>query len=341
MILAGRLSKHQSNIFGIIQVLTWEVWLLFGCSMVLSALLWSFSDWVHWGVGGVSTRRSTFVQAFGNHLWSFVESSCLEASTSTPTRFSARVVVGTFWLLVIVVTTVVAGQMKAMMMVREEADRIDSMRHLAARPAMKPYTIAGSAGGVVCPCEYTSHAILFNQLYNNSTADVAQDSKDPDYQKVWRMMQTYKTDLPTSVVLSDQTLLEVVEGKAVLIMSRASVAARATAACASFERGGVLPSPRAHVQVQLGLLPQQPSGPPRGNRPSTTGFCGFASPAWWPSGGKESSGNWEGCGQVISDGRLKFSEFQDLLLFWLAMLGIATAVFLLRVCLRCSLLRHC
>ncbi|KAL1487307.1 hypothetical protein MTO96_008090 [Rhipicephalus appendiculatus] len=214
MILAGRLSKHSSNIFGIIQVLTWEVWLLFGCSMVLSALLWSFSDWVHWGVGGVSTHRSMFVQAFGSHFWSFVESSCLEASTSTPKRFSARVVVGTFWLLVIVVTTVVAGQMKAMMMVREEADRIDSMRHLAARPAMKPYTVAGSAG-----------------------VSSVRDSKDPDYQKVWRMMQTHKTDLPTSVVLSDQTLLEVVAGKAVLILSRASVAARATAACASFERG--------------------------------------------------------------------------------------------------------
>nr|XP_037280606.1 uncharacterized protein LOC119173927 [Rhipicephalus microplus] len=304
MILAGRLSKHQSNIFGIIQVLTWEVWLLFGCSMVLSALLWSFSDWVHWGVGGVSTRRSTFVQAFGNHLWSFVESSCLEASTSTPTRFSARVVVGTFWLLVIVVTTVVAGQMKAMMMVREEADRIDSMRHLAARPAMKPYTIAGSAG-----------------------VSSVRDSKDPDYQKVWRMMQTHKTDLPTSVALSDQTLLEVVAGKAVLIMSRASVAARATAACASFERGEFYLAREPmfkfnsvfYLNNRLAAARKQAIN----NRILWLRESGLVA-KWW----QESSGNWEGCGQVISDGRLKFSEFQDLLLFWLAMLGIATAVFL-------------
>ncbi|KAH8021941.1 hypothetical protein HPB51_018790 [Rhipicephalus microplus] len=333
MILAGRLSKHQSNIFGIIQVLTWEVWLLFGCSMVLSALLWSFSDWVHWGVGGVSTRRSTFVQAFGNHLWSFVESSCLEGkirrteiffpctfrigahlidfrclvripSTSTPTRFSARVVVGTFWLLVIVVTTVVAGQMKAMMMVREEADRIDSMRHLAARPAMKPYTIAGSAG-----------------------VSSVRDSKDPDYQKVWRMMQTHKTDLPTSVALSDQTLLEVVAGKAVLIMSRASVAARATAACASFERGEFYLAREPmfkfnsvfYLNNRLAAARKQAIN----NRILWLRESGLVA-KWW----QESSGNWEGCGQVISDGRLKFSEFQDLLLFWLAMLGIATAVFL-------------
>ncbi|KAK8765130.1 hypothetical protein V5799_032261 [Amblyomma americanum] len=136
------------------------------------------------------------------------------ASPSTPKRVSARIVVGSFWLLVIVVTTVVAGQMKAMMMVREEADRIDSMRHLAARPAMKPYTIAGSAG-----------------------VSSVRDSKDPDYQKVWRMMQKHKADQPTSVVLADKTMREVVTGKAVLILSRASVAARATAACASFKRG--------------------------------------------------------------------------------------------------------
>ncbi|XP_075552439.1 glutamate receptor ionotropic, kainate glr-3-like isoform X3 [Dermacentor variabilis] len=304
MILAGRLSKHQSNIFGIIQVLTWEVWLLFACSMVVSALLWSFSDWVHWSVGGASPRLSTFMQAFRSHFWSFVENSCLEASKYTPKRLSARVVVGSFWLLVIVVTTVVAGQMKAMMMVREEADRIDSMRHLASRPAMKPYTVAGSAG-----------------------VSSVRDSKDPDYQTVWRMMQTHKTDLPTSVVLSDQTLLEVVAGKAVLILSRASVAARATAACASFERGEFYLAREPMFKFNSVFYLNKRLSPARrqaiNNRILWLRESGLVA-KWW----QESSGNWEGCGQVISDGRLTFSDFQDLLLFWLAMLGIATAVFL-------------
>ncbi|XP_037521243.2 uncharacterized protein LOC119398058 [Rhipicephalus sanguineus] len=194
--------------------------------------------------------------------------------------------------------------MKAMMMVREESDRIDSMRHLAARPAMKPYTVAGSAG-----------------------VSSVRDSRDPDYQKVWRMMQTHKTDLPTSVVLSDQTLLEVVVGKAVLILSRASVAARATAACASFERGEFYLAREPMFKFNSVFYLNKRLAPARrqaiNNRILWLRESGLVE-KWW----QESSGNWEGCGQVISDGRLKFSDFQDLLLFWLAMLGIATAVFL-------------
>ncbi|KAH7938221.1 hypothetical protein HPB49_021755 [Dermacentor silvarum] len=297
MILAGRLSKHQSNIFGIIQVLTWEHGGV-GTSVVIQRL-------GHWGpVGDVSPHLSNFVQAFRSHFWSFVENSFLEASKYTPKRLSARVVVGSFWLLVIVVTTVVAGQMKAMMMVREEADRIDSMRHLASRPAMKPYTVAGSAG-----------------------VSSVRDSKDPDYQTVWRMMQKHKTDLPTSVVLADQTLLEVVAGKAVLILSRASVATRATAACASFERGEFYLAREPMFKFNSVFYINKRLSPTRrqaiNNRILWLRESGLVA-KWW----QESSGNWEGCGQVISDGRLTFSDFQDLLLFWLAMLGIATAVFL-------------
>ncbi|KAH9382114.1 hypothetical protein HPB48_004556 [Haemaphysalis longicornis] len=239
MVLAGRLSRHQSNIFGIIQVLTWEVWLLFACSLGLSALLWTSSDWAHFHAGGGLTaaqpslpvpahlqesflvlrgkllpRRVALVANIRENVGFTGIVSSIAASTTTPSRTSARIVVGSFWLLVIVVTTVVAGQMKAMMMVREEADRIDSMRHLAERPHMKPYTVAGSAG-----------------------VSSVRDSKDPYYQRVWRMMQKYKTDLPTSVVLSDRTMREVVTSRAVLILSRASLATRATAACATFDRG--------------------------------------------------------------------------------------------------------
>ncbi|XP_077541594.1 putative glutamate receptor [Haemaphysalis longicornis] len=307
MVLAGRLSRHQSNIFGIIQVLTWEVWLLFACSLVLSALLWTSSDWAHFHAGGGSLQRShrfPFLRTFRNHFWCFVENCCLEASTTTPSRTSARIVVGSFWLLVIVVTTVVAGQMKAMMMVREEADRIDSMRHLAERPHMKPYTVAGSAG-----------------------VSSVRDSKDPYYQRVWRMMQKYKTDLPTSVVLSDRTMREVVTSRAVLILSRASLATRAMAACATFDRGEFYVAREPMFKFNsVFYLNKRLSAARRqaiNNRILWLRDSGLVA-KWW----QESSGNWEGCGQAVSDGRLTFSDFQDLLLFWLAMLSVATAWFL-------------
>ncbi|XP_040064094.1 uncharacterized protein LOC115320788 isoform X2 [Ixodes scapularis] len=104
--------------------------------------------------------------------------------------------------------------MKAMMMIKEESGRIDNMKDLSLKPEMKPYTVAGSAG-----------------------VSSVRDSKDPSYQKVWRMMQRHKSDQPPGVVLSDGTMREVVQGKAVLIMSRAALAARATTACANSDAG--------------------------------------------------------------------------------------------------------
>ncbi|XP_077486038.1 glutamate receptor ionotropic, kainate glr-3-like isoform X2 [Amblyomma americanum] len=204
MILAGRHSLHESNILGIIQIFPWEVWLLALCGLVTSAFLWSVSDYVHMKLRDETHSFSPSATFFGR-IWAFVESSFQEASPKVPSRASARVLVGAYWVVVIILTTTFAGQMKAVLMVREEADRIDSLRDLSQRPHMKPYLPAGSA-----------------------VVSSIRDSKDPYYQMVWRMIQKYKTDLPPAVVLSDGSMLEVIRGKAVVILSRPTLAARAT-----------------------------------------------------------------------------------------------------------------
>ncbi|XP_065293872.2 glutamate receptor ionotropic, kainate glr-3-like isoform X3 [Dermacentor albipictus] len=144
MILAGRQSSHESNILGIIQIFPWEVWLLAFCGFLMSAVVWSVGDYIHFRL---DNKNGLFdhVGNFLGRLWAFVESTLLEASPVVPSRISARILVGAYWLVVIILTTAFAGQMKAMLMVRQEADRIDSLKDLSERPTMKPYAPAGSA----------------------------------------------------------------------------------------------------------------------------------------------------------------------------------------------------
>ncbi|CAN7982036.1 unnamed protein product, partial [Ixodes pacificus] len=305
MILAGRLSRHQSNISGFLKIFPWEAWTCFLCGIVLSAILWTTSDYVHAHLNfGNERTRFRVMSVFHDHLWSFIENICLEASSYTPRRVSARIVVATFWLAVIILTTVFAGQMKAMMMIKEESGRIDNMKDLSLKPKMKPYTVAGSAG-----------------------VSSVRDSKDPSYQNVWRMMQRHKSDQPPAVVLSDGTMREVVQGKAVLIMSRAALAARATTACANSDAGEYYVSKEAmfnfnsvfYLNKRMPLARQRAIN----SRILWLRDSGLVA-KWW----KDSSGSWEGCGQTISDGTLTFADFTDVAKMWLVMLAAAGCVFL-------------
>ncbi|XP_077541139.1 putative glutamate receptor [Haemaphysalis longicornis] len=249
-ILAGRLSRHESNMIGVIQIFPLEA------------------------SNGLATT-----------------------SPRLPHRSSARIVVATFWLVVIIVTTAFAGQMKAIMMVRQEADRIDSLQDLSQRPSIKPYVPAGSA-----------------------VVSSIRDSKDPFYRKVWGMVEKFKTDLPPAVVLADGTLRDIMRGKSVLILSRPAMAARATEVCANSTEGelyvGRVPTFKFNAVFYLNKRMPRPLRDAINYRILWLRESGLVE-KWW----RESSGNWEGCGQAISDGTLKFSDFKDLLKMWLAMLG--------------------
>ncbi|CAN7976304.1 unnamed protein product, partial [Ixodes persulcatus] len=305
VIMAGRLSRHQSNIFGLIQIFPWQVWTCFVCGMILSAITWALSDIVHsWKQPG---HYLSCLSTFFEHLWTFIENTCIEASPSTPKRDSARIVVASFWLVVIILTTAFAGQMKAMMMVKNEADRIDSIRDLSLRPAMKPYVPAGSA-----------------------VVSSIRDSRDTYYQKVWRMIEKHKGNQPPAVMLSEASMREVVLGKAVLILSRAASASRATIACANSTVGEYYVGEEStfnfnsvfYLNKRMPLERQQAIN----SRILWLRDSGLVA-KWW----KDSSGHWQGCGQTISDGNISFSDFKDLLLFWIVMLSVSTCTFAVEV----------
>ncbi|XP_037579352.2 glutamate receptor ionotropic, kainate glr-3-like [Dermacentor silvarum] len=327
MILAGRQSRHESNILGIIQIFPWEVWLLAFCGFIMSAIAWSVGDYVHFRLVDKNGPFDHVGNLFGR-LWAFVESTFLEAvvniceheltllpamgtssaaSPVLPSRTSARILVGGYWLVVIILTTAFAGQMKAMLMVRQEADRIDSIKDLSERPTMKPYAPAGSA--VVSSIRY---------------------SRDPYYQKVWGMMQKFKTDLPPAVVLSDSSMREIIRGKAVLILSRPTLADRANEVCANSSEGefyvGRVPTFKFNSVFYLNKRMPATLRDFINKRILWLRDSGLLE-KWW----RESSGNWEGCGQATSDGTLTFADFSDLIKLLLAMLTCAFVVCLAEV----------
>ncbi|XP_065293870.2 glutamate receptor ionotropic, kainate glr-3-like isoform X2 [Dermacentor albipictus] len=300
------LLKPDGNWTGVLGMLQRDVWLLAFCGFLMSAVVWSVGDYIHFRL---DNKNGLFdhVGNFLGRLWAFVESTLLEASPVVPSRISARILVGAYWLVVIILTTAFAGQMKAMLMVRQEADRIDSLKDLSERPTMKPYAPAGSA--VVSSIRY---------------------SRDPYYQKVWRMMQKFKSDLPPAVVLSDSSMREIIRGKAVLILSRPTLAERANEVCANSSEGefyvGRVPTFEFNSVFYLNKRMPATLRDFINKRILWLRDSGLLE-KWW----RESSGNWEGCGQATSDGTLTFADFSDLIKLLLAMLACACVVCLTEV----------
>ncbi|KAM7307252.1 glutamate receptor-like [Ixodes scapularis] len=216
VIMAGRLSRHQSNIFGLIQIFSWE--------------------------------------------------------------------------------------MKAMMMIKNEVDRIDSMEDLSTRSQIKPLVPAESA-----------------------IVSSIRQSKNPSYQKVGRMIQMHKSERPPATLFSITSLRQVVRSEAVLIASPASMAGPASRACMNYTSGEYYVGSKPMFTFNS-VFYLNKKMPPLTQRAINSRILWLRESGliakWWA----ESSGNWQGCGQTISDGSLTFSDFKDLLFFWLFMLAASAFV---------------
>ncbi|XP_064488659.1 cytochrome P450 302a1, mitochondrial-like [Ornithodoros turicata] len=145
LILAGRMKRENSSIYDTVQIFSWQVWCCFiGCILACS-IMSTCSSVVASSDGSTSNRRNNWLSIFWRHLWDFIGNSLLESSPTMPRGTAARIVVSVFWIVVVVLSTAFAGQMKAMMMVKKETDRIDTIKDLSERPNVRPYVPKGSA----------------------------------------------------------------------------------------------------------------------------------------------------------------------------------------------------
>ncbi|KAH9373051.1 hypothetical protein HPB48_010026 [Haemaphysalis longicornis] len=114
-----------------------------------------------------------------------------------------------------VVMNAFTGHMKATMMVRPEPERIDSMKQLAQRQGIKTFVWQGSA---------------YESLLKNSR-DV------PEYQGVWEMVARSNGTMGTESLYSEANLVDVQQGKAVIVSDMNTMRYRVSHACRLLPHG--------------------------------------------------------------------------------------------------------
>ncbi|XP_072145021.1 glutamate receptor ionotropic, delta-2-like [Dermacentor andersoni] len=217
VILAGRLSRNNESILDTTSIFSWQVWAcVLGAILVLALVISSTKHICRMRKRTVN-KKHPWVYDFYKTVCELIANLLCEASAVAPTTGPARIVMGAFWVLVIVMATSFAGQMKASMMVKKEAGRVDSIRDIARRPSLKPYMPQGS-----------------------SVVSSIRGSQDPSYQRVWRMAQHHASVLPIRRILTPKAMREAMRSEAVLISSRASHVLEGEKACAANDTRGEL-----------------------------------------------------------------------------------------------------
>ncbi|KAH6927300.1 hypothetical protein HPB50_001599 [Hyalomma asiaticum] len=255
---------------------------------------------------GNANNKRRWVYDFCETVWELIANILCEASAVTPTSGPARIVTGAFWVLVIVMSTSFAGQMKASMMVKKETDRVDSVRDIARRPSLKPYLPQGS-----------------------SIVTYIRDSQEPSYQRVWRMAQRHASVLPIKHIVTPKAMREAMRSEAVMIASRASHSVEGEKACTANDTRGELYVGRTPfytfnsvLYLNRRLEPWLREG--ISNRILRLLEAGVIQ-KWW----RESAGQWEGCGQADSGDTLSFENFQGIFALCAGVLCLAATCLLL------------
>ncbi|KAH7951094.1 hypothetical protein HPB52_004725 [Rhipicephalus sanguineus] len=178
---AGTRRLFKTDVFGYVTALDTQarafldsVWATLLASMLLLAILMSVPS------AGGRSRMSMFA----DQLMDLVGNMFFEATPEPPEDSYRRWLTSFWWIVVMVVMTGFTGIMKASMMVKDQAGRINGIHDVIERPEIKPYLIDGS----------TYHR-LFSRL--------------------WRQVQRYRSVTSATEILSKQTFDEVLDEKAI------------------------------------------------------------------------------------------------------------------------------
>ncbi|KAH6924146.1 hypothetical protein HPB50_012810 [Hyalomma asiaticum] len=81
---------------------------------------------------------------FGDYLMDLVGNMFFESTPEPPEDSYRRWLTSFWWIVVMVVMTGFTGIMKASMMVKDQAGRINTIQDVVARPHIRPFVIDGS-----------------------------------------------------------------------------------------------------------------------------------------------------------------------------------------------------
>ncbi|XP_075556597.1 uncharacterized protein LOC142588659 [Dermacentor variabilis] len=193
-ILGGHSAAKQSNIIGYLLTFDPDVWMYLAFSMLLLSFI---SSLIMVALRRIREMNGRFLSIWNDYLQMFFENMFCEASPETPRETPIRILVGVWWIAVVVLMNAFAGQMRACLLVKSEVPKIKTVQEVANRAAtagLVPYGLA-----------------------NNEAAWFIQHSSRPDYQKLFAMMKRHGSLIDRLYAFSDKMLMEVSTGKAVII----------------------------------------------------------------------------------------------------------------------------
>ncbi|XP_064487544.1 glutamate receptor 1-like [Ornithodoros turicata] len=191
LILAGRTAARSTNIWGYVLAFDVQVWMLLLCSVVV---LPPVAALLHFYACKMRRQRASFFGLAVTYFWQFFENMFCEASACPPSETSVRVVSSVWWIAVMLLLNAFASLMSACLMVKSEQDRIRTIEDVANRPYLIPY-VAGDTGA----------------------SRLIQTMNAPAYRKVWSMIRRHQSDIKNFYAFPEKMLLEVAQGKAVII----------------------------------------------------------------------------------------------------------------------------
>ncbi|KAL1473251.1 hypothetical protein MTO96_022401, partial [Rhipicephalus appendiculatus] len=140
-ILAGFSDEVQVSAFGTLMVFQWQVWLALFFSLLVCVLVSVLSD-----AGNCIRRTNKHIrELLQDNWWMYMSAMFMEPPMHSPHSTPGRLVLGAWWLTIVVLMNAFTGHMKATMMLLPDRQRIDTFLELSRQEDITPFLWKGGA----------------------------------------------------------------------------------------------------------------------------------------------------------------------------------------------------
>ncbi|XP_075740168.1 ionotropic receptor 93a-like isoform X2 [Rhipicephalus microplus] len=204
-ILAGFPDEMEVNAFGTLMVFEWEVWVVLFCSLLVCVMASVLAD----ATSCIHRTNKPMCKLVRQNWWAYTSAMFMEPPMHTPDSSPGRLVLGAWWLTILVLMNAFTGHIKAIMMLLPDPVRIDSFTDLSQREDITPILWKGGA---------------YEDFLKRAT-DVE------EYRGVWNLVIRRDGLRDEAKLYDDENLRMVLEGKAVILSDVTTLTYHASRTC--------------------------------------------------------------------------------------------------------------
>ncbi|XP_036368967.1 glutamate receptor ionotropic, delta-1-like [Octopus sinensis] len=143
-ILIKRPSKHIANILQSFKVFTWMTWGALIASFIVTVITLTVINRLYFSAITNTNNCPKQIQSYGHNLWFILGYSLKEGKGIEPVNISGRVIVGSWWLFIILISTSYTAHLVAFLTIPHKHNEIRSLKELATQSVLKPIAFFGS-----------------------------------------------------------------------------------------------------------------------------------------------------------------------------------------------------